>query len=248
MHQYIPMKNSAVLLALLFVQWPTMAQNKNLEAKYGIKVYNLSSYTTSNQILSQDSVLVSRITDKFLSLFNPSIAFRFKTKRNNFHEIEWTTLRLDNQESYLESRYTGNGGTEPVIGTGARNMNAYLALRYEYIINFFKNKNSRWMPSLGIAVSPYFSYSRYTPFRSSQFAVRGFQMGLTSFLIPRINYQINNRFFADLNFPIAITDMYVTTDRINDPNLPSEAQRRTVRDGALFPQPFYMRIGLGMRL
>lgn len=235
-----------ILFALLCMQLPALAQNKNLETKYAIKVYNQSNYLSATRLLSQDSLLTSSVTENSLDLFHPTLAFRLKTRRNNFHEIELTTLALNRQESNLKSRQTGT--TKPVGMIGVKSTRVDLMLRYEYIINFCKKQKSRWMPSLGIAASPYLSYNSHRPLQTTRFAAQGWQIGLATFLIPRISYQINHRFVADLNFPITIADIRYTTDRIDDPNLPLEAQRRNVTDGDLFPPSLNMRIGLGISL
>jgi len=240
------MKQTIILFALWCLPLPALAQNKNLETKYTIKVYNQSNYLSVTQPLSQDSVLTSSVTERSLDLFHPTLAFRLRTRRNNFHEIELTTLALNRQESNLKSRQTGTTG--PVGTIGVKSTRIDLLLRYEYIINFCKKKKSRWMPSLGIAASPYLSYNGHRPLQTTRFAAQGWQIGLTTFIVPRISYQINHRFVADLNFPVTLADIHYTTDRIDDPNLPLEAQHHNATDGDLFPPSFNMRIGLGISL
>jgi len=56
------------------------AQNTHIDYKYAIKAYNTFA-VNDNSVLSSGYI-------------NPSIAVQRKTKRNNFHEIEISDLKL----------------------------------------------------------------------------------------------------------------------------------------------------------
>ena len=96
-----------IFLLLLFMKsgW---TQNTNLDYKYAIKVYNLTTYDEyerSRKITDTSSIDYSYTTITF-QILHPTFAFQWKTKKNNFHEIELTSFMLGKLVTKTENTMT----------------------------------------------------------------------------------------------------------------------------------------------
>lgn len=236
------MKQIAITVAFLIVSTFSYGQNRNLQAKYSVKLSNLSTFDKQDETIKSYGTYSTVKTQEENQLFHPAIAFRVKNKKDNMHEFELTQLELASQMTTVMNAYP-NGQTYPLAGH--RVIQTNIAFRYEYIRNFTKKQNSKWMPALGFAGMPYYQRTSLSPALSTDFASTHTKVGLRTFLVPRINYAINSRFYADVNIPICITDMYYEKNSSN--TLGNTKQTNTTNLNGL-PKFYSLRIGLGLNI
>lgn len=230
---------------LLSIAAPSFAQNPNLDFKYAIKVSNMATLEKRVFLTRHSDSFVTISRDNDLKIFNPTIAFQIKNKKQNVHEIELTSLELQ-REKNSTIYYRDNLGELQKLQTlaGATFINTNIAFRYEYIINFAKKQNSRFMPSLGLAAMPYYQRSRMIPELSVYYPETRTYIGVRGFVTPRVSYLISKRLSADVNIPVCVTDFYSEIFRTNNPTFPAAAQRNSITNLETMPKFFSVRAGL----
>lgn len=223
----------------------SFAQNPNLDFKYAIKVSNMATLEKRVFLTRHSDSFVTISRDNDLQIFNPTIAFQIKNKKQNIHEIELTSLELQREKNNT-IYYRDNLGELQKLQTlaGATFINTSIAFRYEYIINFAKKQNSRFMPSLGLALMPYYQRSKMVPELSVYYPETRTYIGVRGFVTPRVSYLISKRLSADVNIPVCVTDTYSEIFRTNNPTLPAAAQKNTHTSMETMPKFFSVRAGL----
>jgi hypothetical protein len=234
-----------ISLLLLFVK-NNWAQNPNLSYKRAIKIYNLSSYQRINYIIHEPTRSIEE-SNKNWQLFHPTIAFQWKTKKNNFHELELVDLGLNKNSQKKEINYYDNH-TMPFTINGYKTSTTFISLRYEFILNLIKSKDVKWVPSLGFSYNAFYERIKNKPIISTYFPSYNQTIGGVACIIPRINYYINSRFFLDLNIPICIVENAYNTSRTENPSIPKDNRRVSRFDMSLFPNMFTARLGIGIKL
>jgi hypothetical protein len=237
------MKQLTIVLLLSVVGHLCYGQNKNLDARYAVKLYNITSWEKQQEPFQQ-GIFMGKTTEKEFQLLHPSLAFRIKNAKNNFHEIELTELEVGKENSVSEVDY--NGIVIPIQGSNITNTT--IAVRYEYTLNFNKKKNSRFMPALGLAIMPYYQRTNFTPVLSTQYPVANTHIGAKGYLVPRLNYAISSRLFLDLNIPICITDTYMEMVNTKNPNITQQEQKHETGNFDGVPNRYSFRIGLGLTI
>ena len=90
------MKKFILLLTAIQFVIHCFSQNTNLDYKKAIKIYNLTSYEkySKSEYIddSSSAYLLSTVSD--LQILHPTFAFQWKTRKNNFQEIEISYLML----------------------------------------------------------------------------------------------------------------------------------------------------------
>jgi len=83
-----------VLMLLTIIVKKSWGQNTNLNFKSALKVYNLATFEEQTKSRGLNDSFSYRIQNSSTSLkiLHPTIAFQWKSKKNNFHEIELTSL------------------------------------------------------------------------------------------------------------------------------------------------------------
>ena len=223
-------------------------QNTNLDYKYALKVYNLTTFEehTRSRRLSDTASYRLQYTSTVLQILHPTIAIQWKTSKNNFHEIELTSLMLGKLGAKTEIiNDTTNIGK---ILNGNDLITTAISIRYEYILNFSKSKDRKLVPSLGFGVNSYYRQNNYTPKISSSFPTSEKYLGIRTFINPRLTYYLTSNFFIDVNIPICFFDSYFLTDKEDNPTIP--VQERTINSFNYnqFPKIFSGRIGVGLKL
>jgi len=236
-----------VLMFFLQIGW---SQNENLDFKYAVKLYNLTSFEdkSKKEIEVDSSIYVNSydIIDKTLQIFHPTVAFQWKTKKNNFHEIELTNISLDNTEARKDVETDTLGIYETIIG--GEIFTTYVSLRYEFIWNLNISGENKFVPSLGFGINPYYRQSIYKPMVTDEYRTSEILAGARVFVIPRLTYNISAKFFIDINIPICFFDIHFQSDKDQDPRLTIEEQTTNTANLHAFPQFFSGRIGVGIKL
>jgi hypothetical protein len=241
------MKKSILLFSLLFFIKSSFSQNTNLDYKSAIKIANLStfdeSYPTKINDTSSNNLYTTKTT---LQLLHPTVAFQWKTKKNNFHEIELTNFSINKVGTKTEVINDTTHTRQTVSDGNLRTIS--IAMRYEYICNFNKSKDTKLVPSLGFGINPYYQRNSYIPTISSSFSTSETGIGAKFFVTPRLTYYLLPKLFVDVNLPICITDSYMITNKDDNPAL--TAQDRTISSFNFqeFPKAFSGRIGIGLKL
>lgn len=238
-------KHLLVILLLLFVKsgW---TQNTNLDYKNAVKIYNLTTFEKNIKVFGDTSSFI-RSTINTLQILHPTIAFQWKTKNNNFHEIELTNLMLNKVGSSSEVINDTIGNVQ-IAGSGADITTTLISVRYEYLLKFNKSKDTKLVPSLGFGFSPYFYRNNFNPRTSFYYPVSETIFSVRTFITPRLTYFISSKVFIDLNIPISFFEANFLIDKAEDPLLPEKQRTTTTYSYENFPKVFYGRIGVGLKL
>lgn len=236
------------MILLLLIMTSGWSQNANLDYRYAIKIYNLTSFEDyhKSEKPGDTSYNMYSYTYTMLKILQPTIAFQWKNTKNNLHEIEFTgfmsgkygtTTEINNDTTDVSSTVSGND----VLAT-------LISVRYEYIVNFSKTKDRKLVPSIGFGINPYYRYHQYLPKVSSSFQTSEQYLGAKLFIIPRLSYYLTSTLFIDLNIPVCVAEMYYTSDKCEDPTLPVEERTISSVNFREFPKIFSGRIGIGLKI
>jgi hypothetical protein len=238
------MKKLIPVIALMLVFQTGQSQNPNLDYKFAVKLYNLTTYSESSISRNDTTVIPSFLESSNLQILHPTFAFQWKTKKNNFHEIELTNLALGVVKNGTENDTTGDGeimGKSKLVTTS-------ISMRYEYILNLNKIADNKLVPSVGFAANPYYSMANYKPGVTNLFPASVINLGLKIFVIPRVTYYFSPRFFFDLDVPLCFFDTYLQSVKSDDPTLPIPERTITTITIDAFPKLFcQLRIGFGLK-
>jgi hypothetical protein len=240
-------KIGLIILLLLFIKsgW---TQNANLDYKNAIKIYNLTSFEEYNKSKKPDDTSSNNLyyTTTMLQILQPTIAFQWKTKKNNFHEIEITSFMLGKLGTKTEIKNESTNIGQTISGNDV--ISTSISARYEYILNLNKSKDRKLVPSLGFGTNPYYRQNRYLPKISSSFPTSEKYLGVKLFLTPRLSYYLTSKFFIDINIPICIGEIYYTIDKDENPTLTVKQRTTSSVDFREFPNIFSGRIGIGLKI
>lgn len=242
------MKKYLLIVILLLFLKSGWTQNTNIDYKYAIKAYNLTTYDEfeRTRTSSDSSSSIIHYTSTSLQILHPTIAFQWKTKKNNFHEVELTGFMLGKLSTSKEiSDDTLNSGQTT---SGYDLFTTSISARYEYILNFNKTKNSKFVPSIGFGINPYYKQDNYSPKVSSLYPTSEIYIGTKVFVTPRLTYYLSSKLFFDINIPLCFIDSYFLIDKEDDPALPIEERTVTTIDFEAFPKVFSGRIGIGIKI
>jgi len=194
-----------------------------------------------------DSTSISlKETESSFRLTQPSIAFQWRTKKNNFHEIELSQVWFGKVATKSEEidRQTNQKETQG----GQETWKSSFSLRYEYVLNFRKKATTKLVPSIGFGAGTYFNRSKTEPLVSNSFPAATTQLGLKLYVTPRLSYYFNPRWFLDVNLPICASDLNMTRFKVENPAFTSAQQTSSSSVFETFPKMFSARIGIGLKL
>ncbi len=216
-------KYIAIIVLLLFVKsgW---AQNTNLDFKGAIKFSNQTS-VIGESIYNSDTTLYDwQYRNGTYQIFHPTFAVQWTNKKNNIHEIELSDLQFSSGLMILTS------------------------VRYDYIVNFNKKKDSKIVPSLGFGMNPYYFQLNSNPEIETQFAEFYKYFGARIFVTPGLTYYCSPKFFINFNIPVCIFEAYYKYYQHQDPTLTiDEMTTNSTNFGAVFPYYFSARLGIGLK-
>jgi hypothetical protein len=242
------MKRIGIIILLLLFMKSGWTQNANLDYKNAIKIYNLTSFEEYNKSRTPDenSSNIYSYTTATHQILHPTIAFQWKTKKNNFNEIELTSFMLGKLGTEIEIK---NDSTNiQYITDGSDVISTLISARYEYILNFNKSKDRKLVPSLGFGINPYFSQNKYLPKVTSSFVTSEKYLGVKVFFTPRLSYYLTSRVFLDLNIPVCVGEIYYTIYKEDNPAIVADQRTTSSIDFREFPKIFSGRIGIGLKL
>lgn len=149
--------------------------------------------------------------------------------------FQWTNHRYNFQEIGLD-------------GFLATKKHGWMAFHYTYILNFFKHKESRWIPAIGFGAMPFVGWNQFIPTLSNEFPEKQLVIGARFFVAPRLTYYLSNRFSLNLEIPVNIAQAeLVFTDNAN-PNLTQGEQSGNMFNFNSTLNGSAIKVGLGWRL
>jgi hypothetical protein len=240
-------RNCLIITTLIFIK-SALSQNTLLDYKYALKIYNLSTFEENNKTrrVNNSASYYYNFKSTTLQVLHPTIAFQWKAKKNNFHEMELTSLIVGKLSTKTEILNDSTNSIQTLNGSDL--INSAISLRYEYIMNFSKSKVNKLLPSLGFGFNPYFKRNKYFPKVSSIFPTSESYFGIRTFINPRLTYFITSNLFIDINIPICFFDTYYFTDKEDNPSVPANERKIVLFSYNQFPKIFSGRIGFGIRL
>ena len=134
------MKKYSLAFALVFITLVSYSQNQYLDFKYGLKVSNLTSFEENTTVTISDpaSGISSQFVEKSLQIFHPTVAFLWKSKKNNFHEVELTSFSFRNQNDNTYQIIDSMAIIQTISGASISTVD--ISMRYEFILNFIRLK------------------------------------------------------------------------------------------------------------
>lgn len=238
-------KKLLILILLIIVVKIGWTQNTTLDYKSALKIYNLTSFDeqTISRKLTASSPLY-QYTNTTLQILHPTIAFQWQSKKNNFHEIELTSFMLGKIGTTTDTITTNIAQT---ISGGDLTITS-ISLRYEYILNFNKSKDSKFFPSIGFGINPYYRQINNSPKTSSSFHTSDINIGMRAFVIPRISYFLTSKLFFDVNIPLCFFDTSYYAGKEDNPAFSLLERTTNTYKFSLFSKVFSGRIGIGIKL
>lgn len=200
------------------------------------KVYFLSDIKTPNRQALHPGVNTAQT-----SFIRPTVAFGWTDKKNKTHELELAELLVgkDHEEN-------NSVGSTPYYAYNIYRIR--IAVRYEYRIDLVKHKEHKLRPSIGIGAMVYNHRDSYKPQVSNIYPYRNHSTGIMLQLIPRLQYKISSRLYADLNVPVGMADVVFTGNRIANPSLKAKEQTFSTFSFTTLPEYFCVRLGAGILL
>lgn len=229
---------SIIGIILLNFSW---AQNKNLDFSKSVKVYSHQYFSTEKQETNNDSISFYS-TESVNQLFKPTFAFQWKTKKNNFKEIQlvdYTLLKIGNSIGMQNN-------TPNQVSSLFRTKSTSLALLLEYIYVFNKEKDSKFIPAMGFGVSPYFKQLDSKSLLSTSFNTMNRSFGVKVDIIPRLTYHVNSKLYFDLNLPLNFMRIGLQSSKYDNPVLPI-AQRNITQFDFKTCTSVGLNFGLGFK-
>jgi hypothetical protein len=227
---------------MLFLFQTVRTQNTNLDFKYAVKLYNLTSFEDYSNSENDTNQYSFRYSSRNFRIFHPTFAFQWETGKKNYHEVELTDFMFG---------ITGEDGNDTTYGGVTEGdkkfITTYISIRYEYILNFNKARETRFVPSLGFGMNPYYGQYNDQPAESNAFRTSEYYFGARIFLVPRLTYHFSPKIFIDLNIPFCIADVYFQRYTDEDPTLTLEERQTSSITFDAFPKVFSGRIGVGLK-
>jgi hypothetical protein len=240
------MKNYLLILFAIFLTNSAWTQNKYLDYKYSVKIYNLSSYNEETNFRMKSGF--KRYDNKYVNLIllNPTIAFQWKSKKNNFKEIELTNFIFGKHTTINQLVNDSTNVNQTTYDVDQKI--TYVSIRYEYLLTFNKNKDNKTVFSLGFGINPYFKGDKYIPRISSEFPTTYNDYGLNLFIVPRITYHLTSKIFIELNIPVCLINSYWEYGKSDNPQLPYNQRKVNTVYFEELPINYSCRLGIGIKL
>lgn len=154
-------------------------------------------------------------------VFSP--AFQWMNHRHNFQEI--------GLDGFLATKTHG-----------------WMAFHYTYILNFFKHRESRWIPAIGFGAMPFVGWNQFIPMLSNEFPEKQLVIGARFFVAPRLTYYLSNRFSLNLEMPVNIAQAELLTTKTKNPSLPQGNQSETIFNFNSTLNGSAIKVGLGWQI
>lgn len=232
-----------LFITACFFHLPAWSQNPNLDYKFGLRLYNNTSQTTTigaQKNLPWDSTYYS---DRFTRFISPGIGFQWKGKQDNFHEIQLSGFNWENTQKDGVFRQ----GPIPYGGDFTRKFTA--AIGYEYNLLFLKKKNWKIIPTLGLFGTVYADITKKIPSSPTQFPSSYMSFGILTGATPGVQFHVLKKVFLSAQIPLTTYNSNFSRSRLQNPSLPNNQQSTTSYnlDSPMF-RDWAVRVGIGIKL
>jgi hypothetical protein len=227
------MRYTALLLSFLCLASLAFGQNAATDFKYGIKLSNQMSWNyrrirdTNGNTLGGGSV----------EIFNVQPGFLLKGGKGNFWDFSLQNIRT-NLNGSVDGKALYNIGLNVKVG---------------YFYAFCKQKETHWIPMLGLELAPRFGMSRSRLFNqiagstySTEYTLFRSSFGGQLYLTPRVMWCPGKRFFMDASLNIGLLQGSVSHSATNNP-----AASYPVRNSTNVGLPLdgaHLSLGFGLKL
>ena len=126
-------------------------------------------------------------------------------------------------------------------------MELELLFRAEFNHRFYKEKFKKLRPIIGLSVTPFFQRHAYSTQNLNGFPYSTTKLGAYLSVIPRFEYYFSERWFLDINVPIALVSGRFISEFDQSPLLLLEERRVTEFDVDNITG-LGLRVGVGMNL
>jgi len=116
------------------------------------------------------------------------------------------------------------------------------------LLPLFTSKKNKLHFAVGLGGSPFFIRDYKSSMTRNSLPILVMEAGIVFYVIPRINYHINEKFFLDLNIPINLAQTAFQKVRVENPSMPIAEQTNNRFNFNLFSNVLAARIGVGMKL
>lgn len=207
------------------------------QKRIGIKLYQ---NTDIFEIQYHDSR--NNVVEKFdkVSFNRLSLAINIDTKKDYIHEIEFLIPEVS--KSYINVQYPMNYELKKETQDFEGQASSY-SLRYE-LSKSLTNKAKRLGFNLGLGINPYYVQVEYIPNVETSFYSSTKHFGFVFNMVPRVKYNLSQKFSIDLNVPLKIYDLQVAKYQVDNPSIPMRQQTTFDHSNIFFENAYTIRIGL----
>lgn len=175
------MKKKLLLILALAVVSIGYSQNEYLDYKY--------SFSSNLHIRKQYSNFGAWTPEQYVSGLTAS--FSIMNERKNLHELSLERIGFASNPYYL------NNGI--IV---AKTFN--LEVGYKYHINLIKNKNARWIPSIGFGAHLVYENRTGTSSTPNYFPSKSNLFGIDYYVQPALTFHANKRLYFNLSIPLNV--------------------------------------------
>ncbi|MCB0658899.1 MAG: hypothetical protein KDC57_22285 [Saprospiraceae bacterium] len=209
-------------------------------AQNGLKFYTSFQFTNQDRTVSrfeqEDTIRTGTNKSTNIGGFIP--AFSLGSANGSFLEFAITNFRFQNsnQIDLLP------GASHPVPGSTT---NTSFGVRVEYAYSLFEANGIRLLA--GAAVNPAVSSKHQIPESSYFYDTRTSNFTVLLDIVPRIQVDLSESLFLDLNVPITLIDWASTSITYDSSIVPSAPIKQSGSTTLVLPQRVVIRLGLGIR-
>jgi hypothetical protein len=218
--------------------------------KIDVKLYSNFDYNPKYMYHRPDSTYGTSDVEynREINGFSFSPAIVFHNSKGNSHELELS--RLSYKNSYIKKYYVKDSSENHIdIYSGELKAQFEVFLRYEYKILLFKKKDwKKLRPIIGFSATSFYHWEKEEPMMSSLFSESISSLGLSLSLVPRVRYNLNDRWYLDFNVPVSILTASYTTYKNEDHALSIENRKKSIIDFYNTPISLAVRFGIGFTI
>lgn len=239
--------NKLSFIFLLFLSGTLLGQEQ--AKKIDVKLFTNFDFTPKYIYLNKDTNWNENIEyNREINGFNFSPAIVFHNKKGNYSEIEIS--RLNYKSTYNEDYFVlDSSDSHNDVLSSEYKMQFEIFLRYEYKIVLFKKKDwKKLKPIIGFSATPFYHWEKEEPMVSSGFSKSASYFGLSLSLVPRVRYNLNEKWYLDFNVPVSLFNLSYNTFKNENPAISIENRRESSIDFYNTPIGFAVRFGVGYML
>ena len=211
---------------------------KKITIIIGIVLMHLAAFsqtdsTSRNKYIKTYSTISTLKLESLPRVILPNIfAIGKVTKKGNYYEIQSGGINFRKNASV----------TNTYLSTG-------FDLKFEHGRKVLKSlKSEKWNTFLALRASYTGAYNSVRPLVSSSFNYFQFNSSVNVSLIPKIEYNFNNRLYMDFSVPLNLFTYFNSQNVTENPGLPLEERKTTSNSINVFNNYTSPVVGFGLRI